>query len=174
MQKKLYHYTLSGILFTSILGMLSHFLYEWSENNLLVGLFMPVNESVWEHIKLLFFPMLLYFLFEKMMLEKYPDSLICANTAALLIGTALIPTIFYTYSGILGKNYAPLDIATFYVSVILAFLIRYKLSKKRISKTHCRWLTALVLLILVCFFIFTFQPPDLGIFRIPDEQHVAF
>lgn len=168
MKKNLYHYTLSGIVFTSILGTLAHFLYEWSGNNPLVGLFTPVNESVWEHMKLLFFPMLLYFLFEKMMLEPYPDSLICANAAALLIGTGLIPTIFYTYSGVLGKNYAILDIATFYISVILAFLIRYKLSKKRISKTHCRWLTASVLLILVCFVIFTFHPLTLGLFRIPD------
>lgn len=168
MHKTLRHYTLSGILFTSILGTLAHFLYEWSGENPLVGLFTPVNESVWEHMKLLFFPMLLYFLFERTMLEKYPASLACANAAALLIGTGLIPTIFYTYSGILGQNYPALDIATFYVSVLLAFLSRYLLSKKRISKMHCQWLTATVLLILVCFLIFTFSPPDLGLFRIPE------
>ncbi len=64
MNKKIFRYTLSGILFTSILGTLSHFLYGWSGSRVLVGLFAPVNESVWEHMKLLFFPMLLYFVFE--------------------------------------------------------------------------------------------------------------
>lgn len=167
MQNKLTHYNLSGILFTSILGTLSHFLYEWSGNNPYVGLFTPVNESVWEHMKLLFFPMLLYFVFERIMLEKYPTALSCANAGAVLIGTFLIPTFFYTYSGILGTHYAVLDIAIFYISVILAFVIRYLLTQKRISKMHCRWLSAAVLLILVCFLIFTFSPPDLGIFRIP-------
>lgn len=167
MKKTLVHYTIAGILFTSILGTLSHFLYEWSGNNLYVGLFTPVNESIWEHMKLIFFPMLLYFQFENIMVEKYPPSLLCANSASILIGTLLIPTIFYTYSGILGAHYAVLDIATFYLSVILAFVIRYLLTKKRISKTHCRWLMALVLLTLVCFFIFTFNPPDLGLFQPP-------
>ena len=144
---------LSGILFTSILGTLSHFLYEWSGGNLYVGFFAPVNESVWEHMKLLFFPMLLYF----------------TNAIAVLTGSFLIPVLFYTYTGILGRHLAPLDIAIFYISVFLAFLLRFRLSVsgKKISKTHCLWLTALTLLIFLCFLIFTYRPPDIGLFRIP-------
>ncbi|MCI6019517.1 MAG: DUF6512 family protein, partial [Clostridiales bacterium] len=49
-----------GTLFVLILGTLSHFFYEWSNQNFFVGLVSPVNESTWEHMKLLFFPMLLY------------------------------------------------------------------------------------------------------------------
>lgn len=167
MHSKISHYNYSGILFTSVLGTFFHFLYEWSSSNLLIGLFTPVSESVWEHMKLLFFPMLLYILFEKNMLHPCPHALACANAAALLTGTALIPVIFYTYSGILGRNYLPLDIATLYISIILAFIARFFLLKKRISKIHCRWLTASVLLILICFFIFTFCPPNLGLFQAP-------
>ena len=63
MQKKLLCYTIAGIVFTSILGTLAHFIYEWSNENFLVGLFTPVSESTWEHMKLLFFPMLLYGVF---------------------------------------------------------------------------------------------------------------
>lgn len=51
-------------LFISILGTLLHFTYEWSQNNAIVGLFSAVNESTWEHLKLLFFPMLFLTLFE--------------------------------------------------------------------------------------------------------------
>ncbi len=169
MKKKSFRCALSGILFTSILGTLSHFLYEWSGSNPYVGLFSPVNESVWEHMKLLFFPMLLYFVFEKLMLENYPPSLPCINAAALLMGTFLIPVIFYTYTGILGFHLTPLDIAVFYVSVTAAFLLRYflSLSGKKISKIHCLWLTALILLIFICFLIFTLCPPDIGLFRAP-------
>ncbi len=53
-----------GILFTSVLGSLLHFVYEWTGENPLAALFSPVNESVFEHCKLLFFPALLYTLFE--------------------------------------------------------------------------------------------------------------
>ena len=52
--------TIAGILCVSILGTLLHFTYRWSGRNPLIGLIAPVNESVWEHMKLLFFPMLLF------------------------------------------------------------------------------------------------------------------
>ena len=45
-------------IFISVLGVLLHFTYEWSGNNPIVGLFSATNESTWEHLKLLFFPML--------------------------------------------------------------------------------------------------------------------
>lgn len=49
---------------TMILGTLNHFLYDWSGKNPVIALFTPVNESVWEHMKLLFFPFLLLSLIE--------------------------------------------------------------------------------------------------------------
>lgn len=50
--------------FISILGVLLHFTYEWSNDNPAVGLFSAVNESTWEHLKLIFFPMLLLTMME--------------------------------------------------------------------------------------------------------------
>lgn len=57
------HYLAAGFLFTSVLGTLSHFFYDWSGRNPLAALISPVNESIWEHMKLLFFPSLLWSLF---------------------------------------------------------------------------------------------------------------
>ena len=56
MNRHLYHYTIAGILFTAIAGTLLHFAYEYSMENPLVAMFAPVNESTWEHMKLLFWP----------------------------------------------------------------------------------------------------------------------
>lgn len=53
-------YTIIGVFFVLAAGSLAHFLYDWTGSNAIAGLFVPVNESVWEHMKLLFFPMLLY------------------------------------------------------------------------------------------------------------------
>ena len=95
-------YTVGGVLFTAVLGTLSHFFYEWSGENSLLALLVPVSESTWEHMKMLFFPMLLFCVFESVLLRKrYPD-LFFAGAAGILTGLLLIPTIFYTYSGILG------------------------------------------------------------------------
>jgi hypothetical protein len=42
-------------------GSALHFVYGWSSQNALVGLFAPVNESIWEHAKLVFLPPLLWY-----------------------------------------------------------------------------------------------------------------
>ena len=58
--KQLKHCTFIGVIFVLIAGTLAHFLYDWSGKNFVIGFFTPINESIWEHIKLLFFPMLIY------------------------------------------------------------------------------------------------------------------
>ena len=166
---KLKYYTLAVTIFVIITGSLAHFVYEWSGKNFILGLFFPVSESTWEHMKLCFFPMLIYSLFmNKRLKDDYP----CVTTALLsgiLLGTFFIPVIFYTYSGILGRNYVPLDIAVFVISVIIAFWAVYKLtlSCKIISCTFL--LKLFVLVIAVCFLVFTYLPPDIGLFIAPTE-----
>ncbi|MDD6627897.1 MAG: DUF6512 family protein [Lachnospiraceae bacterium] len=166
---KLKLYTIAGTIFVIITGSLAHFVYEWSGKNFILGFFFPVSESTWEHMKLCFFPMLIYsFFMNKRLKDDYP----CVTTALLsgiLLGTFFIPVIFYTYSGILGSNYVPLDIAVFAISVIIAFWAVYKLtlSCKMIS---CSFRLGLfIFVIAVCFLVFTYIPPDIGLFIAPTE-----
>ena len=51
-------------IFISVLGVLLHFTYDWSNQNSLIGLFSATNESTFEHLKLIFFPMLLLTILE--------------------------------------------------------------------------------------------------------------
>ena len=134
--KQLKAYTIIGIIFTIILGSLSHFFYEWSNNNFFVGLFAPINESTWEHMKLLFFPMLLY---SMVMIPKLKENYPCIHPsywAGILVGTLLIPVIFYTYTGILGYHIMILDIGIFLLSVIIAFYSIYALFKLQSGKLY--------------------------------------
>ena len=123
-------YTIAGLIFVLITGTLAHFAYEWSGCNRLLGLFFPVSESTWEHMKLVFFPLLLYSLFMTHKLKDSYPCIRCSLMCGIITGTFLIPVIFYTYSGILGRNYMFLDIATFTVSVIAAFAVIYRLTGK--------------------------------------------
>ncbi|MGN0170691.1 MAG: DUF6512 family protein [Lachnospiraceae bacterium] len=164
---KLKKYTLLGILFVIATGCLSHFVYQWSGNNFILGFFVPVSESTWEHMKLCFFPMLLYSFF---MNRKIKDEYPCVTSSLLtgvLFGTLLIPVVFYTYSGILGKNYLPLDIATFVISVLAAFTAVYRLSLSCRLHARTTGLAVAVFVMLLCFLIFTCFPPDLGLFTAP-------
>ncbi|MGN0349019.1 MAG: DUF6512 family protein [Roseburia sp.] len=167
--KKLKHYTIAGAIFVLIVGTLSHFIYEWLGQNFIIGFFFPVNESTWEHMKICFFPMLIYSLFmSKRLKNDYP----CVTSSLLLgtlFGTFLIPVIFYTYTGILGKNYLALDIATFILSVIFAFAAVYKFTLSCKAASCALLLKQFVLIIAVCFFVFTYLPPDMGLFISPTE-----
>ncbi|MDD7403631.1 MAG: DUF6512 family protein [Butyribacter sp.] len=168
---KLKLYTIIGTAFVIIAGTISHFVYEWSGNNFILGFFFPINESTWEHMKLCFFPMLLYFLFTN---QKRKDSYPCAVSSApagILLGTCLIPVIFYTYSGILGQNYIVPDIATFLLSVLFGFLAFYKLSLSCKAQRCLFWLWLGVIVFAICFVLFTYFPPKLGIFMEPNPSY---
>lgn len=159
--------TIAGTLFVLLTGTLAHFVYAWSGDNTFVGLFTPVNESTWEHMKLLFFPMLLFTLF---LPSKYRSEAPCLTGAlltGLLLGTALIPVIFYTYTGILGYDVLPLDLATFALSVILAFYAAYRLARSCRTQEYTLLLYALTWLLLFCFLLFTYFPPQIGLFQEP-------
>ena len=51
MSKTLLKLDIIGFVFVSVIGTLAHFVFEWSGNNTVVGLFCPINESPWEHLK---------------------------------------------------------------------------------------------------------------------------
>lgn len=160
-------YILIGIIFVLMTGTLSHFVYNLSGRNNFIGFFFPINESTWEHMKLIYFPMTLYALF---VIPKLRNEYPCITSALLysiLIGTFAIPVFFYTYTGILGQNYPALDIATFAVSVLSAFYSAYKLTVSCQADTQKRFLFFVVLLLGICFVIFTYYPPNLGLFSEP-------
>ncbi len=157
---------IAGAIFVSILGTILHFFYRWSGENFIVGMFSPVNESVWEHMKMLFFPMLLYIIYMSFLFQKN-DSLRAALILAALAGLLMIPTLFYTYSGILGFQITAIDISIFYISVILTFIFSYRMILYGRFHNGAGILTLVLLLTAVLFFVFSLYPPDLGLFRIP-------
>ena len=181
MDKKILFYCAAGFIFVGILGSLSHFCYEWSGGNRLAALVCPVNESIWEHMKLLFFPVLLYTLFFSYRCREYK-----AVAASMLLGNIIVifsmPVLFYTYSGIYGKHVTFVDIAIFFVSTAVVFYLAYdwivKQKRKEINGCNCvlylRVENYEVLLIIasciiaVCFFVFSFYPPAWGIFVSPE------
>lgn len=166
MNKQLKTYMITGILFVSILGALSHFFYVWSGKNPVIALFSPVNESTWEHMKLLFFPSLLYTVFLN---YKYPENnvLVPSMLIGIITGTLLIPILFYTYSGVLGFHLTAIDISIFFICVIFTFVLAYRFTKNASLYQYTKKLLVLIAIISILFFIFTFYPPDLGIFISP-------
>ena len=156
----------AAFLFLCICGTLLHFTYEWSGENKIVGMFSAVNESTWEHMKLLFFPSIVYFLPEYAKYRRQSDNLLTARTLGLLCGLAFIPVSFYTYSGIIGKSYIGIDIFIFIVSIMITLAVS---SKKLQDHLRLTALAALLILLflLALFIVFTFFTPHIALFLDP-------
>lgn len=155
-----------GAILTIILGVISHFVYEWTDGNFIAGLFFPVNESTWEHMKLLFFPMFTYALLAgKLVEEEYPC--ICnAMFTGILTGLMMIPMLFYTYTGVLGFSVDWLNIALYVISVLTAYYVVYRLARE-CTERDSKVLRYIMYILILAFMIFTVYPPSLGIFVSP-------
>ena len=167
-KNKLLKFQIFIIIFKWILGTILHFTYELSNQNVIVGTFSAINESTWEHLKLLFFPMLIttiigYFYLKPK--EEY-ENFLCAKTVGILVSLAFVVVFFYTYTGIIGTNFAILDIGSFFVGVFVGEYIAYKLTKKTVG---CKKDLAIIILTLlfICFIVFTYNPPLIGLFENP-------
>ena len=164
--KKFFKFYVFSIIFTIILGTLLHFTYEWSGNNLFIASFSAVNESTWEHLKLVFFPMLITIIIENFYLNDDFKKYLCAKTIGIIIAILFITIFFYTYTGILGTHYAILDIGSFIFSVILAEYITYIKMKNDFT---CNIKISIIILILlsISFILFTYFPPKINYFKDP-------
>ena len=171
--KQLKHFTTAGLIIVLIAGSLSHFVYEWTGNNPVAGLFTPVSESVWKHMKLLFFPMLFFSLFLIFRFRKDYPCIASAFFFGILAGTWLIPALYYAYTLLLGKDIFLLDISTFILSVLAAFLLSYRLTLSCRLNPFTTLLAGLICILFVCFLLFTRHPPDCEIFRDPTANAAA-
>ena len=151
-------------------GTLWHFIYEWSGKNKIAAAFFPVNESTWEHLKLLFFPALIYFIIEYFILKEKPENYISASAIGILSGLAAIITLFYTYSGILGFNLAAADIAIFFISLAAALYVRNLIIRNKAFSSRAVCIISVLIILILCllFVIWSFYPPNIGLF-IPPE-----
>ena len=157
---------LAGLTFTAVLGTLFHFLYDWTG---LVALapFVAVNESTWEHMKILFFPLLIFAVLQWLFFGKEYDGFWWIKAIGIFIGVAAIPILFYTYNGAIGKTPDWLNILIFFIAAGLAFFVEYLLLKRDFY-LPAPWIPVLILAIgAFSFIVFTYIPPQLLIFQDP-------
>lgn len=167
MKRTLWLWELMGFALTSLLGTLLHFMYEWCGEAVWIAPFSGVNESTWEHIKLLFFPMLIYAVIESFFFKDY-KSFWCVKLRGVLIGMALIPIIFYTYNGVIGNSPDWVNIAIFFISAAAVYVYETKaLNEEKVRCNSARVPIYILCAIALSFITFTFCTPKLGIFKDP-------
>ena len=169
MRRELFYWELWGFVFTGALGAVLHFLYGWSGENPAAAAFSGVNESTWEHMKMLFVPIFLCSVVQVCLTGRnYPD-LPAVRAVSALTGLALIPVLFYTYTGILGRDVVWADIAIFFLADLGAFSLDFALLRR--GRLSSGWQQILGLAVLwglaFCFVWCTFRPVRLPLWQDP-------
>lgn len=151
---------------TSLLGTLLHFLFDLTGGSVLVAPFSAVNESTFEHMKLLFWPLFLfavvqYFFFRE---EK---GFWCIKLRGALLGLILIPTLFYTLNGVFGKTPDYINISIFFIATGAVFLYESHLFEKGTMVRRALICFSLFLFVGILLMIGTFSPLSIPLFRDP-------
>ncbi len=168
MKNSIILWQVGGATFVAILGTLLHFAYDWTQGCILVAPISAVNESTWEHMKIMFFPMLIYALIQSKFFAKDYQNYWTIKCIGTLVGTLLIPFLFYLLNAILGKTPDWLNVLIFFISLGVAFLIEGILLKSQWLHQTNQTMPKIILGITAClFFLFTFFPPKLPIFLDP-------
>ena len=108
-----------GFIFSIILGTIGHFLYDWSNNNKIIGFFFATNESIWQHLKLGITPILLWIIVE--LLTSNLNNNFFVNFICILIFVLTLLFLYYFYKLFTKKNILFLDISIFYISLFVSY-----------------------------------------------------
>ena len=167
MDKRIRSWQIAGFIFIGIAGTLLHFLYEWTKESILIAPFSAVNESIFEHIKLLYFPWLVFSLIEGRYLADKNENFWCAKLKGIIVGIILIPTIFYTYTGALGVMADWFNIAIFFiVSAVLLYTEAVILNSRKCLLPSAISLF-IIILIGIILVVLTFFPFHIPLFKDP-------
>ncbi len=166
MLKKYFYYTLP-ILF--ILGGVGHFLYDITGNNFIIGLFFPVNESIYEHTKLCFIPLLLFYLFGYFKFKPNKKKWMISFTISLFISIFLIPLLYYFYTNAFGIENMIVDIFIFFISITIGQLV--SLHYFNYGKNNLYKISIFLFIMYVIFNeIVTISPPNIPLFKDPIDN----
>ena len=135
---------------------------------MIVGLFSAVNESIWEHLKLLFFPMFVYAIIESKYFKMDYNNFWCIKLRGIVSGVMTVPVLYYIIMGVFGGVPDWVNILIFFEGIGTAYFLEDRLFRK--DNLSCKLpVVAFVALCLIAvvFAIFTINPPEIPLFEDP-------
>ncbi len=167
MKNKLLLWEIGGFFFIGLVGAALHFTYELSDfSSIMVAYFSAVNESTWEHLKMVFFPGLVFALVEYTYVRDKVNNYLVAKTAGLLIMPLVIVIGWYIYAPAVGRSIFRVDLVLFYIAVFIGQFISYKLlTRPPMEKKFNNYAIGVFLVLFLAFSTFTFYPPRIFLFE---------
>lgn len=159
--KKIFLYSLP-ILY--LLGSMSHFIYDFLNQNYIIGFISPINESIYEHTKLAIIPLLVFYIYlyfkDKNNINKVLKSFICS----LVITSIMMPLLYYFVSTGFDINSLIIDIFIFFISITIGQLIALHIYEKSSKPLNIKISILIILIYFIITIFFTLKPPAFPIF----------
>ncbi|SCZ10456.1 DUF6512 family protein [Alkaliphilus peptidifermentans] len=163
---KLYYWELAGLFFIFTVGALFHFAFDWLNRIKALAFLFPVNESPWEHLKMAYWPIIIFAFLEFFFLNISFNHIVVAKAVAAFSVCIAIISLHYSYKAIIGSHIVFVDIIIFFLAIALGQLLSYRILTATAPKPFAVILAYLSISVLGFMFIFfTFNPPDLFLFR---------
>lgn len=158
----------------SIVGTLSHFLYDITNHNKIVGLFTAVNESTWEHIKIALTPTIIWSLVDGYIYGLNPNYFL-AKLVSLLVIIVLMPFLYYGFKYLFKRDIALINILIFYIVIIASqFSFYYFLNINPIN-FYIQYISCIgTYIVFACYMVFTLMPIKNFLFKDPITSKYGF
>jgi hypothetical protein len=167
MKNELLAWEIGGFVFIGLAGAALHFTFELSNfSSLVVAFFSAVNESTWEHLKMVFWPGVVFALIEYTYVRDKVNNYLIAKTIGLFVMPLVITLGWYAYTPFTQRSIFRLDLLLFYLAVLIGQVISYRVLKMQPLSKRINILAAGGLAILLAAFsTFTFLPPQIFLFE---------
>ena len=149
-----------------------HYVHNIVLDNPILNSLVPINESVWEHMKMIFFPLLFFFVYNYSEEINNKGLYIFSFIISVTVSILYCILAYYIYTNIFPNISEILNIISYYISMLIGFLIIYKLNTNEKIKNikldsfiHIGEITILIYIFI--FILFTYFPPNLGLFISP-------
>lgn len=160
-----------GVIIAFLLCFPLHFLYE-KMPCFITSIIAPVNESIAEHMKILFGSILISGIIQKIIVKtkKLNINNVCiSNFTAAIISIPIFLIMFIPVYTFIGKN-LPITIIMMLISIVIAEYISYLIMKKdNLKLENITILFAIITYII--FGILTYFPPHNELFRDPIHNY---
>ena len=161
-----------GVGFIILLGSFLHFVFDLLGRWPPAALIAAVNESVWEHLKLAFWPAVLYALLEWPYFRSRVPHFWPAKTVGIFAMPSIIAGGFYGYTALAGRHIFLIDISLFVIAAFAGQRISAALLFRKPPPLAVRFAAGVLLaLMIAAFSLGTYFPPRVPLFRETRSGH---
>jgi len=159
-----------GVFVTFILCFLTHFLYTFFPN-FLTSLFFPVNESIWEHVKMMVSTILIWEVIEYFLLKNFSinhNNFLFSLFITIIVSIPIFLIIYYPIYKCIGSVFL-INIICLFIAIYFSYVIGYQVMNKGDLNLGIFGLVGIILLYII-FGYFTYFPPKNELFLNPVDN----